>query len=269
MHPEKIFINHKNCMRKVCYFICTLSVCCISLSAQPAADWDEYDVGRIVFNDRARETEGSRIYAAVIPDPEAYIRNCAKEVLKTLYFSPSDSIVPVQSIRYELRDYDGISAKSGGGGRVSITYSTRWIEKSFANNDTAKLEYETRGVLYHELTHAYQLEPLGCGTYGDSKVFSAFIEGVADAVRVANGLFTERDRPARGDYRDGYRAAGFFYNWLNNNKDPDFLKKFNRSAIELNPWSFEAAFKHIFGEDEKYSIDNLWNEYKESINNKP
>jgi len=148
---------------------------------------------------------------------------------------------------------------------VSITYSTRWIEKSFANNDTAKLEYETRGVLYHELTHAYQLEPLGCGTYGDSKVFSAFIEGVADAVRVANGLFTERDRPSRGDYRDGYRAAGFFYNWLNNNKDPDFLKKFNRSAIELNPWSFEAAFKHIFGEDEKYSVDNLWNEYKSAI----
>lgn len=44
--------------------------------------------------------------------------------------------------------------------------------------------FETRGVLLHELTHAYQLEPQGIGSYGTNRVFWAFIEGMADAVRV-------------------------------------------------------------------------------------
>ena len=37
--------------------------------------------------------------------------------------------------------------------------------------DTAKLFFETRGVLLHELTHAYQLEPQGIGNYGSSRVY--------------------------------------------------------------------------------------------------
>ena len=63
-------------------------------------------------------------------------------------------------------------------------------------NDTAKLFFETRGVLLHELTHAYQLEPQGIGSYGTNRVFWAFIEGMADAVRVANGGFRWSECPS-------------------------------------------------------------------------
>ena len=87
-------------------------------------------------------------------------------------------------IHISLEDIEGVSAKGGGNGDVTIFYSTRHIEKSFAKNDTAKLFFETRGVLLHELTHAYQLEPQGIGSYGTNRVFWAFIEGMADAVRV-------------------------------------------------------------------------------------
>ena len=107
-------------------------------------------------------------------------------MLATLYDAPADSIVPVDTIHYSLQDIEGVSAKDGGNGGVSIFYSTRHIEKSFAANDTAKLFFETRGVLLHELTHAYQLEPQGIGSYGTNRVFWAFIEGMADAVRVEN-----------------------------------------------------------------------------------
>lgn len=73
------------------------------------------------------------------------------------------------------------------------------------------MDFETRGVLLHELTHAYQLEPQGIGSYGTNKVFWAFIEGMADAVRIANGGFHgENDRPKGGNYMDGYRCAGYF-----------------------------------------------------------
>ena len=119
-------------------------------------------------------------------------------------------------------------------------------------------------MLLHELTHAYQLEPQGIGTYGTNKVFWAFIEGMADAVRIANGGFTgEADRPKGGNYMDGYRTAGYFFVWLRDNKDSEFLRKFNKSTLEIIPWSFNGAIKHIFGEEA--DIDALWKEYQIAV----
>jgi Plant Basic Secretory Protein. len=226
--------------------------------------WEKYNVGTILFEDKAPATKGSEIYHRIIPDAEAYIKTQAKEVLATLYDSPEDSIPTVNKIHYTLENIEGISAKGGSNGDITIFYSTRHIEKSFAANDTAKLLFETRGVLLHELTHAYQLEPQGIGSYGTNRVFWAFIEGMADAVRVANGGFDGPDaRPKGGNYMDGYRTAGYFFVWLRDNKDPDFLRKFNRSTLEVIPWSFDGAIKHILGNE--YNIDELWHEYQVAV----
>ncbi len=234
---------------------------------KPASDklavWEGYDVGTIEFEDKAVGTRGSEIYHEIITDPEAYIAEQARTVLATLYRSPEDSIPRVKRLRYTIEDTDGISAKGGGNGHVSIFYSTRHVEKSFGDGDIDKVLFETRGVLLHELTHAYQLEPQGIGTYGTSRVFWAFIEGMADAVRVANGGFGPDARPRGGNYMDGYRTAGYFFVWLRDNKDPDFLGKFNRSTLEVIPWSFDGAVKHILGEE--YDIDSLWREYQIAV----
>ena len=218
-----------------------MGACAASAKKQAEAKpdvWKSYNVGTVLFEDKASETKGSDIYHRIIPDAESYIKEQARTVLATLYNSPEDSITPVNKIHYTLEDIEGISAKGGGNGDVTIFYSTRHIEKSFAENDTAKLFFETRGVLLHELTHAYQLEPQGIGSYGTNRVFWAFIEGMADAVRVANGGFDD-------------------------NKDPEFLRKFNRSTLEVIPWSFDGAIKHILGTE--YSIDELWHEYQVAV----
>lgn len=241
-----------------------ITSCRPSLPAATAAEgWETYNTGAILFEDKAPETAGSDIYHRIIPDAESYIREQARTVLATLYDSPADSIPTVEKIHYTLEDIEGISAKGGGNGKVTIFYSTRHIEQSFAEADTAKLFFETRGVLLHELTHAYQLEPQGIGSYGTNRVFWAFIEGMADAVRVANGGFGPDARPKGGNYMDGYRTAGYFFVWLRDNKDPEFLRKFNRSTLEVVPWSFDGAIKHVLGE--KYNIDDLWNEYQIAV----
>ena len=159
-----------------------MGACAASAKKQAEAKpdvWKSYNVGTVLFEDKASETKGSDIYHRIIPDAESYIKEQARTVLATLYNSPEDSITPVNKIHYTLEDIEGISAKGGGNGDVTIFYSTRHIEKSFAENDTAKLFFETRGVLLHELTHAYQLEPQGIGSYGTNRVFWAFIEGMA------------------------------------------------------------------------------------------
>lgn len=231
-------------------------------SAQDSV-WSEYNIGTIHFLDKSPDTEGSKIYSSIIPNPEAYIHKQAEDVLATLYYSPDDSIPGITDLYYTVEDADGISAKGGEGAVASIYYSTRHIEQSFADRDTAKVLFETRGVLLHELTHVFQLSPQGIGDYDNDLVFWCFIEGMADAVRVANGGFGPEDRPRGGNYMDGYRKTGFFLVWLRDNKDPDFLRKFNASTLEVIPWSFNGAIKHIFGENA--DIDELWNEYQIAV----
>lgn len=254
------------------FTICLTACTCLSCGEKKAENkmaetktdiWANYPVGSIDFQDLSPETKGAEIYHAIIPNPEAYITEQARKVLATLYFSPDDSIPGIEKIQYKLREYDGISAKDGAPPVITIEYSTKWVEKSFAGNDTAKVDYETKGVLYHELTHGFQLEPQGIGTYGTNKTFWAMIEGVADAVRVLNGCFQPEDRPKGGHYTDGYRTTGFFLAWLKENKDPDFLKKFNQSTLKVVPWSFDGAIKYALGNDQH--IDSLWEEYQKAM----
>ena len=60
--------------------------------------WGKYNVGTILFEDKAPETKGSDIYHRIIPDAESYIKAQAREVLATLYHSPEDSIPTVNKI---------------------------------------------------------------------------------------------------------------------------------------------------------------------------
>lgn len=255
--------------RHLLYTFCLLagmSTCSVNteIQGETLSDvWKMYNTGTVIFEDKAPETKGSDIYHRIIPDARSYIKEQARAVLATLYNSPKDSIPAVNKIHYTLEDIDGISAKGGGQGNISIFYSTRHIENSFAGNDTTKLLFETRGVLLHELTHAYQLEPQGIGSYGTNRVFWAFIEGMADAVRVANAGFDADARPKGGNYMDGYRTTGYFLVWLRDNKDPEFLRKFNHSTLEVIPWSFDGAIKHVLGKE--YNIDDLWREYQIAV----
>ncbi len=254
-----------------------LACCCLFSCSQGVKDenkaevkeeasvsWDNYDVGKVDFQILSPDTKGAAIYKSIIKDPDAYIKEQARKVVATLYFSPEDSIPGIECIHYKLREYDGISAKDGAPPAITIEYSTKWVEKSFGEGDTAKVDYETRGVLYHELTHGFQLEPQGIGSYGTNKTFWAMIEGVADAVRLSNGCFTAEDRPKGGHYMDGYRTTGFFLVWLTKNKDKDFLRKFNQSTLKVIPWSFDGAIKYALGKDQ--NVDSLWKEYQTAMN---
>lgn len=253
----------------ICWCILGMASSCGCKKNSPKAgevvDWSAYDVGQVEFRNLSPETEGAELYAHIVPHPEQFIQECARQVLNTLYFSPADSIPGVRWITYILKSYDGISAKSGNPPSITITYSTDWVEKSYKGNMDA-LVRENRGVLWHELTHGFQLEPQGIGTYGTNKTFWAFIEGMADAVRYVNGGFTLDDRPKGGHYMDGYRTTGFFLAWLTQTKDSDFLRKFNRSTLHVIPWSFQGAIQYALGEG--YDIDRLWEEYMNAMGDK-
>lgn len=226
------------------------------------ANWTSFNYPKVNFKDVSPHTKGSKTYHQLVQNPNEYVKYHAQKVAEILFFKDSDPMYKVGTIDYTLEDYDGISAKGGEHPDITIVYSTRHVEKTAAQS-LNKLDYETRGVLYHELTHAYQYEPKGVGDYSTNKVFWACIEGMADAVRTEAGLFDiKKQRKPGGTWMDGYRTTGFFIHWLTT-KDPDAIRKFNQTVRDLEVWSFDKAIKTIFGE--QASIEGMWKEYQDEL----
>lgn len=228
------------------------------------AEWENFIYPDVNFEILSPETKGAKEYEKLVQNPEQYIQYHARKVAEILFYNANDEITEVKNIKYTLEDKPGVSAKGGGKGNIYIFYSTRHIEKS-AKESLFKLDFETRGVLYHELTHGYQYEPKGIGNYGNNKTFWACIEGIADAVRAEAGYFDMSTRRPGGNWMDGYRTTGFFIQWLTT-KDPDAIRKFHRTVRDLEVWSFDAAIKSVFGEET--SIEGMWEEYQQFLINK-
>lgn len=223
--------------------------------------WENFKYPKVVFESLNPDTEGSKIYHDLVQNPDEYVKYHTQKVAEILYYTAGDPMVDVQEIDYTLKDYNGVSAKGGSSPAINIVYSTQHIEKS-AKESLYKLDFETRGVLYHELTHGYQFEPKGIGNYGNNKTFWACIEGIADAVRAEAGLFDMSTRKPGGNWMDGYRTTGFFIQWLTT-KDPDAIRKFHITVRDLDVWSFDKAIKAVFGQEA--SIEGMWNEYQEFL----
>ncbi|MCD7970279.1 MAG: basic secretory family protein [Alistipes sp.] len=225
------------------------------------AGWEDFRYPEVDFMVVSPDTEGARIYATMVQNPDQYVQYHARKVCEILFWTADDPMYDVRKINYTLREYDGISSKGGAPPTVSIQYSTKHVENS-AQESLYKLDFETRGVLYHELTHAYQHEPNGIGSYGTNREFWACIEGIADAVRAEAGLFDMSTRKPGGNWMDGYRTTGFFLQWLTT-KDPDAIRKFHVTVRDLDVWSFDKAIKGVFGEDT--SIEQMWEEYQQFL----
>jgi|GEM_PF-3502883 len=225
--------------------------------------WKSFKLPKINFKTPYPGSLGTMIYNAIVKDPALLIAVESRKVLEQLYFSPDEPLIPRRDeIEYKLDNYDGISAFYSGGNSSGIILSNQYVESYYKQYGVKKLVEENRGVLSHELTHSFQLSPKGVGDYSNP-IFHACIEGMADAVRVLTGHFTEADRPKGGTYLDSYRYTGFFIAWLVKNKDKDFLRKFNMSTQYLDVWSFDGAIKYALGE--QYNVDALWDEYQKAM----
>jgi hypothetical protein len=223
--------------------------------------WKDYDAGNIRFHNQAATTPGGRITDAIVRDDPRFFEGVARKVLAVLYASPADSITRVRNLNIRLEDFDGVAYATGDSEGNVIVLSCRWIGNTFLDTqDTSRVADEITGVLLHEMTHVYQLEPRAPGGYGGNAEIWACIEGTADAVRYLAGYFNENDVGAGGSYRDGYRTTGFFLGWVQKNKDANFLRAFNQSALHVYPWNFSDAFKHALGETA--DVDALWVEYQ-------
>ncbi len=218
--------------------------------------WKDFHGPNVVFTNEAPDSDGGKLFSSLVQEPEEFMRDCARKVVRTLYFSPEDEMPGIVTINFALADFDGVAYKSG---HSDIKYSVRHI-RNVSNSPLHEFSMENRGVVVHEVVHCYQIGPKG--DYQNNKEIFACVEGLADAVRADLGLFDMRTRQPGGNWADGYRTTGFFIQWLKT-KDPDAIRKFNLSCHKLDEWSFDAAMKFIFGSDA--TIEGLWQEYQDFL----
>ena len=223
--------------------------------------WKSFQLPEVKFETSYPKSIGSLLYHAIVKDPKELIAIQSRRVLDLLYFSPDEPLIPRRdAITYKLDNYDGVSYFYSGSNSSGIVLSNQYVESYYNHYGVKALVVENKGVLSHELTHSFQLSPQGVGDYNTNQIYHACVEGMADAVRVLSGGFPNpEDRPKGGSYLDSYRYTGFFIAWLVNNKDKDFLRKFNLSTQHVIPWSFDGAIKYALGE--QYNVDDLWQEY--------
>lgn len=225
----------------------------------PYAAWKNFESPEILFIDLA-EDKGSKLYDVLVQDKIAYLKWHALEICTYLYFNDRDERFPVNTIEYFLEPMPGeVSYKGGSSPKINIHYSTDWIQKS-ANESLLKLSLETRGVLFHEMVHAFQLEPQGIPAYSQGNMSWAAIEGLADAVRTVAGYHDYATRNTNGSLMSGYQTTGFFCYWLTQTQDKDAIRNINASMRTINPWSWDAALKYALGEDA--NEQTLWALYK-------
>jgi hypothetical protein len=132
------------------------------------------------------------------------------------------------------------------------------------------LRNEVLGMLWHELTHGYNNSP-NSGQYVVGDEYHSYLEGLADYMRIKAG-FNEHKRGGikwAADWNvDAYNQTSFFLEWVaNSHRNTDFIYLFNKAAGELEEWSFDTAFKSIFGDDRGVAV--LWDEYQNALNLEP
>jgi len=234
------------------------------MDSDPDKGWHDFIYPEVNFVVKNPENTGAKEYGRLVQDIDEYVKWHARKVAEILFYSNADTIAYVKKVDYILREFDGVAYKNGDANGISINFSTNHIEKSISQS-LYNLDFETRGVFYHELTHGYQYEPKGCGNYGSpDKIFWSFIEGVADAVRAQAKHFDLSTRKPGGNWLDGYRTTGFFIQWMTL-EDPDAIRKFHHTALELDVWSWDGAMKIMFGPEA--TVATKWEEYQQWLLN--
>ncbi|KID57453.1 hypothetical protein JF50_09635 [Pseudoalteromonas luteoviolacea] len=242
------------------------------VTTPPNGEWKKPQVD---FVDVDPQTQGSILFKRIISDPAGHMANRCVDVAKILYRDPVESN-RFRNLQFELRAKDHwgnefVAYKMGqdGSGEMTIVVSTSHLEKIYrdSGNSDAAIRDEIDGILSHEVTHGYNNSPLTHDSYGDGKAYWAYTEGLADAVRIGEGLHKTRtpDVTDPKKWLGGYTTTGFFLHYVRVTHDADFLYKFNKAAKDLGnyTWSFEAAFQQTVGR----SVDELWQEYVTFINN--
>jgi len=239
-----------------------------NLKKQKDSEWAAFIYPKVTIECANKKNPGYLKYKQLAKENgfksiEDFVKNCCLVIAKELYYTVDEANGRnLRSIDYKLTEGGYLSYKDGNLPNITIGFDMDYLNKfSQTHNDSTSAD-EIYGVLCHEICHGYQREPKGTDRYEDKGESFAFMEGTSDLARLLTGGFNPPRYPkVGGTWLDGYNTTGFFYLWILRNKDKNFLKDLNKTALTMEHWSFAGAIKELFGE----SATELWAAYQKDI----
>ncbi|MBI3877013.1 MAG: DUF3472 domain-containing protein [Verrucomicrobia bacterium] len=156
----------------------------------------------------------------------------------------SEGFTPPSAVRIVFKkDMKGVAATSGA--KISVAA------------DFVKGHTNDFGMIIHELTHVVQSYPPSRAGW--------LVEGIADYIRLFHfepNAPRPRINPDKASYRDAYKTAAMFLAWAQERHDKELVKKLNQSLREKK--YRDELFKEFTGK----TLDELWNEFTESLRKK-
>ncbi|MGB1199933.1 MAG: basic secretory protein-like protein [Cognaticolwellia aestuarii] len=221
--------------------------------------WQGFEFPTVELQHEDTTSEGYQRLTSLMPDIERVIHEISLEVNKRLYKNYTQS-PNFDRIVFSLQWSDVLASRGGSGDTMLLTFSTKYVAERLKDKSDEEVLYELEGVFWHELTHGYQYH-VDSGQYTDGTGYHAFIEGMADLIRIDAGYHKTRKPKPSDTWLGGYTNTGFFLHWLSKNYQADFAFLFNQSVKDLPNWTFEKAIESIIGEP----IEQLWRKYQTEL----
>ncbi len=234
----------------------------------PQNPWAGFKKPSVTLLANAPEHQGQAAFSRVMPDIEQVIHEISLAVAKVLYKDVTQAPL-FKTVTFETGEYDFPAAKGGTDQDMILYMDVGHLANKAAEGDES-LRNEVLGMLWHELTHGYNNSP-NSGEYAAGNEYHSYLESLADYMRIKSG-YNEHKRGGIkwvADWNvDAYNQTSFFLEWVaNSHRNTDFIYLFNKAAAELEVWSFDAAFKTIFGDDRGVAV--LWAEYQAELGLEP
>jgi len=225
----------------------------------PQNPWQGFKAPRIVLNYEDQQSAGYQRINKLFPEIKKDINQVTLALVKSLYHNFTE-VPDFEQLTFTLKWMDTLAYRNGSNDNMVIAFSSKYITERLKDKTDEQVKYELLGVFWHELTHGYQLLPKGLA-YSSSGDVHAFIEGMADFIRIEAGFHKTRTPKPSKSWLGGYTNTGFFLQYIAQNTVEDFGYKFNQTANTVPNWTFERAIESVTGRPVKF----LWKEYQQSL----
>jgi PKD repeat protein len=223
----------------------------------PDKPWQGLNMPKVIVKIEDNHSAGSKRLQALMPNIEAEINQVTAKLVPMLYKNFTQ-VPEFEQITFTLKWMDTLAYRAGDYSNMEIAFSSKYITEKLANQADEQVKYELLGVLWHELTHGYQLFPTNGHEHPEES--HAFIEGMADLIRIQAGFHKTRSPKPSPSWLGGYTNTGFFLAWLSE-QHPDFAYQFNATAHQLENWRFASAIEAVTNKP----LNELWQAYQNSL----
>lgn len=192
-------------------------------------------------------------------NPTIALSKAKEAVLSTLYEPTklNKHVPSTRSVTLILRSMDGVAYTTGidmDDDHKEIHFSLNYIhDASKRLLQPGQIAAEIQGVLVHEMVHCWQWN-------GFRTVPAGLGEGIADFVRLKNGLSPPHWKRGGEKWDAGYQVTAYFLEWVENNIGIGSVRRINQ-ALQTERYEEDIFWKMLFGR----KVGNMWDDYLRSL----